>query len=106
MKRSEAELAFVKAWELFGIEGSDLEEEYRFHSTRKWRLDFAWPSQKLGVEIDGRGRHQTVKGVKDDCEKRNAAVVMGWRILVFPATDRKRAHDWVITCVEALCCKD
>jgi very-short-patch-repair endonuclease len=26
---------------------------YRFHSTRRWRIDFAWPNQMLAVEIEG-----------------------------------------------------
>lgn len=27
--------------------------EYRFHETRKWRFDHAWPDRKLALEIDG-----------------------------------------------------
>ena len=30
-----------------------LEREYKFHKTRKWRFDFAYPDIQLAVEIDG-----------------------------------------------------
>jgi hypothetical protein len=28
------------------------EREYQFDSSRKWRIDFAWPDRKLAVEIE------------------------------------------------------
>ena len=59
--------------------------EYRFHPTRKWRMDWAWPKHKLALEIEGgawtRGRHTRGKGFVADLEKYNTATVMGWRIL-------------------------
>lgn len=63
--------------------------EYRFHPVRRWRFDFAWPAEKLAVEIEGRGRHQTFVGFRNDCEKYNAALQLGWRVLRFPASDVK-----------------
>lgn len=61
------------------------EREYKFHQTRRWRLDFAWPAEKLAVEIEGRGRHQTFMGFAKDAEKYNAALLLGWRVLRYPA---------------------
>ncbi len=69
--------------------------EHRFHPMRKWRFDFAWPNLKLAVELDGRGRHQTVKGAREDCAKHNAAVILGWRVLRYPATDIADVEHWV-----------
>ncbi len=60
-------------------------QEYRFHPTRRWRFDLAWPSVKLAVEIEGRGRHQTFMGFAKDAEKYNAALLLGWRVLRYPA---------------------
>jgi very-short-patch-repair endonuclease len=77
--------------------------EHKFHPTRRWRFDFAWPSIKLAVEIDGRGRHHTVAGFRADCEKINEAIKLGWRVLRFPATDKKDAPLWVDTVVECMC---
>lgn len=82
-----AEQQFFAAWEEYGYGGSDVEREFKFHPTRRWRLDAAWPSRRVGVEIDGRGRHQTVAGVRSDCEKANAAVELGWVILRIPTSD-------------------
>jgi very-short-patch-repair endonuclease len=61
--------------------------EYRFHPRRRWRFDFAWPRHKIAVEVDGgiynRGRHVRGSGFERDAEKRNAAVMAGWRVLHF-----------------------
>lgn len=57
--------------------------EVRFHPTRRWRLDLAWPDRLIYVEVDGGtwigGRHNRGQGYERDCEKLNAAAVAGWR---------------------------
>ena len=59
--------------------------EYKFHSTRKWRFDFAHPEKLIGAEIEGgswiKGRHTRGMGYIKDMEKYNAAALMGWRVL-------------------------
>ncbi len=61
--------------------------EHRFHDSRRWRFDFAWPSRKVAVEVDGgiycRGRHVRGGGFEGDTEKGNAAVLADWRVLHF-----------------------
>ena len=61
------------------------EREYRFGPERRWRFDFAWPSLRIAVEIEGgvwiRGRHVRPVGYLGDLEKYNRAVVLGWRVL-------------------------
>ncbi len=61
--------------------------EFRFHPTRKWAADFAWPDHKLLVEYEGGvftgGRHTRGEGYENDCEKYNEAVLHGWRLLRF-----------------------
>lgn len=61
------------------------EREYRFHSTRRWRFDFAWPLAQVAVELEGGswvgGAHTRGAGFAKDCEKYNAATEMGWRII-------------------------
>jgi len=60
---------------------------HRFHETRRWRLDFAWPDRQLAVEVDGGthsyGRHVRGSGYAKDCEKLNAAALNGYRVLRF-----------------------
>ena len=36
-----------------GHGGPALTPELRFHKTRKWRFDYAWPDRKLFLEVDG-----------------------------------------------------
>ena len=59
--------------------------EHRFHPSRLWRLDLAWPEEKLAVEIDGitpaGGRHQRIKGFSNDREKGLAAFALGWTVI-------------------------
>lgn len=61
--------------------------ELRFHDSRRWRFDFAWPEAMVAVEIDGGtwsgGRHTRGKGFEGDCEKLNTAAVEGWCVLRF-----------------------
>ncbi len=85
-KRSELEKTFAFHAQNLGV--PPWEEEYMFawkSMERKWRFDFAWPEQKVAVECDGgtwsRGRHTRGAGYAGDCEKRNAAQILGWRVL-------------------------
>lgn len=61
--------------------------EYRFYDKRRWRFDFAIPSRKIAIEIEGgvwtNGRHTRGKGYIGDMEKYNFAALLGWRILRF-----------------------
>lgn len=70
--------------------------EYKFHPTRKWRLDLAWPSYKLGIEIEGgawiRGRHNRASGFLKDMEKYNVLAELGWRLFRFTPQDQGNAE--------------
>ena len=89
-----AEETFLACWEEYGYNNSDLIREHQFYSGRRWRFDFAFPASKVAIEIDGRGRHQTVTGVRNDCEKHNMACLLGWCVLHFPATDILCKNEW------------
>lgn len=68
--------------ERFGVRP---ETEYEFHPSRSWRFDVAYPSRKLAIELDGRWHLRHVQQ-RRDCEKRNAAIESGYRVLVYPAS--------------------
>ena len=78
---SAAEEALAAALDDLGLE---YEREYRFDPVRRWRADFML-ERRVVVEVQGRGRHQTVTGYRADCEKLNAASAAGYRVLWFPA---------------------
>lgn len=59
-------------------------KEYKFHPTRKWRFDYAFPEHKIAIEVEGgvwtSGRHTRPQGFLGDMEKYNTATLMGWRV--------------------------
>lgn len=61
-----------------------LETELRFHPSRRWRFDYAWPAGKIAVEYDGimfgDASHSSLAGILRDAEKCNEAQAMGWRV--------------------------
>jgi hypothetical protein len=94
--RTDLRHKFLEAWIMGGFAGKEAaEEEYRFHPTRRWRFDIAFPVSRVAVELDGgiwvKGRHSRGSGVVGDIEKLNAATLLGWQVLRFTADDlRKR----------------
>lgn len=93
------------------------EREYLFADriARRWRFDFAWPDKLIAVEIEGLvvrrvdghlqvlGRHASITGFKDDCEKYAWAAVFGWRVLRFEQSQVKArfAADMVVRVMDA-----
>ena len=86
MSKSNLEHMFATAWRVYG-NGMQPVTEYQFAASigRRWRFDFAWPSVKVAVEIDGGqyafrgGRHAT----DADRDKLNHAACFSWRVLRF-----------------------
>jgi len=60
-------------------------KEYKFHSSRKWRFDYAFIDQRVAVEYEGifstKSRHLNLTGYMKDCEKYSEAAILGWRII-------------------------
>ena len=76
-QKETAETAFLTAWKEGPLGSTALVREHRFHQERKWRFDFSIPDMRLAIEIEGRGRHQTIAGFRGDCEKYNTALEYG-----------------------------
>jgi len=61
--------------------------EHRFHEVRQWRIDFAWPGQKLAAEVNGgtwgNGRHNRPSAIAKEYEKLNHLALAGWRVMLF-----------------------
>ena len=71
---------------------AEVVKELQFHPDRKWRFDYAFPSRKIAIEIDGAiwtlGRHNRPRGYLNDMENLNTAASMGWLVLRFSADER------------------
>lgn len=63
------------------------ERDYVFAPPRRFKFDFAWKGLLVSCELNGggrRGRHSSLTGQKNDCDKLNLAVgILGWRVLQF-----------------------
>lgn len=63
----------------------DYQLEWRFHTTRRWRFDFAWPDKMLALEVEGgtwiNGAHTRGRHYESDCVKYNEAALAGWRVI-------------------------
>jgi very-short-patch-repair endonuclease len=61
------------------------DREYKAIADRRFRIDWAWPEQKLALEVEGGvwtgGRHTRGGGFLADMEKYNLLAVAGWRLL-------------------------
>jgi very-short-patch-repair endonuclease len=92
------------AYLLKAIKISGWEREFRFAPPRRWRFDFAWPEQKIALEIEGGtwvgGRHNRGAGYAKDLEKYNTATVLGWRLL--RVTPEMVSDGTVLSLIEAL----
>jgi len=76
----------------------EIEREFVFHPTRKWRFDFALPQIKLAIEYEGGvfvgGGHTRGLIYGQNCEKYNQAQLMGWIVLRFTAPMiREKQHE-------------
>lgn len=81
-QKSPLAVKFEEAWVRLG--GPALTPEHRFHKERRWRFDYALPSAKIAIELEGgihkRRGHASPKGYIKDCRKYNAAVADGWAL--------------------------
>jgi hypothetical protein len=72
--------------------------EHRFHASRRWRFDYAWPDNgcKVALEIEGGawtgGRHFRGKGALADMEKYNEAAIAGWIVIRRTPSDATNAE--------------
>ncbi len=93
MSTQDKKALFLAYWLMLAPAGlPDPVSEYRFHKTRRFRFDVAWPDLWVAVEIDGGqwkaygGRHAR----DSDRVKRNLAVLGGWRVLLYSTQQLER----------------
>lgn len=69
------------------------EKEVKMIDGRRYRIDYAWPDLRLGVEIQGgvytRGAHGSITGILQGYKKSNDAALYGWTLLYFTPAEMK-----------------
>jgi len=104
MSKSKLEAKFLGWWQILAGDLPQPEGEYKFArdivghgpgirkrlreaGLQDWRFDFAWPAQKVAVEIEGgiwvRGAHIRGEHFESDARKYNAAQTSGWSVYRF-----------------------
>ncbi|MDM8174792.1 hypothetical protein QT327_10555 [Olivibacter sp. 47] len=67
--------------------GLDVWPEFYFAVERQYRIDYAIPTHKIAIEVDGgiwmkgNSGHSSGTGIKRDMEKGNLLQSMGWRLI-------------------------
>ena len=75
--------------------------ELKIFKNKKSRCDFVWPEKMVIVEVEGgvytQGRHTRGKGFTNDCEKYNAATILGYRVIRVTAEHIRngKAINWI-----------
>lgn len=75
--------------------GITYETEYKFHPSRRFRFDIAFPEKKIAIEYEGlvatgrKGGHQTKAGYTANCTKYNLATSLGWRVYRYTSRNYK-----------------
>lgn len=81
---------------------TDVVCEYRFHKTRKWRIDYYLPEYMIAIEVEGavwtRGRHTRGSGFVKDIEKYNEITAAG--IALIRTTPSKLLNQDFIDLIE------
>ncbi len=64
-------------------------------------IDFAYPAEKLAIEIDSVRWHSGVRAIHRDNERQNLLVALGWRVLRFEWDDVLHRPGWVAAQLES-----
>lgn len=74
-------LHFLNWLECEGID--EIEEEFQFNPNRKFRFDFYFPKQKIGIDLHGLTHFGYHSAIKNDLEKIIDAQKEGYKYFIF-----------------------
>jgi len=78
-----------------------VQAEYRPMAERRFRIDMAFPAERVGIEFDGYRHHGFSRsGFRLGLERQNLLVRHGWRILRYTLTDVRDRLDRVMAEIE------
>lgn len=89
-----------KGWRAnFRVQGLDALGAWRC------RVDFAWPTRKLAVEIDGRAFHASAESFQADRARAARLVAAGWTVIAFTWDDIVGRPRWALSVLKDLLCR-
>jgi very-short-patch-repair endonuclease len=82
---SALEMRFVRGLLAAGL--PELVQQYRVRiGARRYRIDLAYPDEKLAIELDGWETHRMRSAFDEDRARANDLVVAGWHVLRFTSS--------------------
>jgi len=101
---SNSELESLLLMQIKALKLPTPEREFKFHKTRKWRLDFYWPEYKFACEVEGgvyiKGGHTRGAGFEKDCTKYGEAMLAG--ITVYRCTGNLIKRGEAVAVIEKM----
>jgi len=77
--------------------------EYRFLRNRKYRIDYAFPAQKVAIEFDGYRNHGfSLDGFRQGLRRQNALVMNGWRVLRYSILDLRDRKEEILAEIDSI----
>ena len=105
MKNKKTQTIDIFSKTVESMTGQKVDKEYLFHPVRKWRFDYCIIDKKIALEVEGgvfsNGRHTRGLGFKNDMEKYNNAVLLGWRLIRVTPDDLMKLST--IQMIQQLC---
>ena len=91
---SQLEVYFLEQW-LTKYPTHRPAREYHFHPTRRFRFDFAWPKERVAVEVQGMGPgHCGLLGMTKDYARHMEAMLLNWQVVYLTSTLLKKDDSY------------
>ena len=95
------EVEFLQVTRNFKLPPAESQFPVEFRPGLTIHIDFAYPAEKLAIEIDSVRWHSGVRAIHWDLERQNLLVALGWRVLRFEWNDVLFRPEWVAAQVVA-----
>lgn len=81
------EVQFLKLMRRFGLPPAATQYPVGLRNGLTVHIDFAYPAERLAIELDSVRWHSGARAIKWDNERQNLLVSFGWRVLRFEWDD-------------------
>lgn len=89
------EVEFVQLTRSFRLPRAESQFPLELRPGLTIHIDFAYPAEKLAIEVDSVRWHSGMRAIHRDNERQNLLVALGWRVLRFEWNDVLLRPEWV-----------